>query len=186
MDKWSAAPAVVLLRKDVTSFGRFDSNDVVLANTSNHQISRQNHARMYLPVAAPQALSPTSPPAAEAGNAAAVPTEPEIEDGGSRNGIFVNGIKVARVKLCNGDTVTFGGGDEMAVGERLKAPRVQQGLTLTYTFKSRGRGHTLHTLLVAMEGEEGRPIGLVRVQQNHTMADLRSIIAAELDNPPAG
>ena len=37
-----------------------------------------------------------------------------------------------------------------------------------------------------MEGEEGRPIGLVRVQQNHTMADLRSIIAAELDNPPTG
>jgi hypothetical protein len=169
----------VRIRNDITTFGRFESNDVVLSNTVNHQISREGHARIYLP-------SFTSAEPA-AGGGAMHPIGPndqaEIEDGQSRNGIFVNNVKVERAALRNGDTVTFGGGDEMACGQQLPK-ELQAGLTLTYIFRMRGLGHRLHILYVAMEGNESSPIGLVRLQGRHTMADLRQIISQELDNPP--
>ena len=176
IEKWSSAPAVVQIRNDITTFGRFESNDVVLSNTVNHQISREGHARIYLP-------SFTLAKPAPGGGAVTPITGPEIEDGQSRNGIFVNNAKVERAVLRNGDTVTFGGGDDMACGEQLPK-ELQAGLTLTYTFRMRGLGHQLHILYVAIEGEESSPIGLVRLQGRHTMADLREIISQELDNPP--
>lgn len=174
LDKWLSAPGCVQLRNDVTTFGRLKAtNDVVLANTSHHQISREGHARIYLPL-------PGVPEPSDA--------EPEIEDGQSRNGIFVNGIKVQRAALRSGDTVTFGGGEGVVCGAQLPLHcQRTPGLTLSYNFYTRhGTGRQLQVLYVAIEGSESRPIGMVRIQRRHTIADLRQIISFELDNPMPG
>ena len=182
LQKWLSAPTVVHLRNDVTTFGRLQAtNDVVIANTSHHQISRDGHARIYLPL--PELYRPTTVEDKATGE-----PEAEIEDGQSRNGIFVNNIKVQRAALRSGDAVTFGGGDGLACGAQLPVHCQQTpGLTLSYTFHTRsGTGRQLHVLYVALEGNESRPIGMVRVQRRHNIADLRQIIALELDDPQPG
>lgn len=182
LQKWLSAPTVVHLRNDVTTFGRLQAtNDVVIANTSHHQISREGHARIYLPL--PELSRPTGFEDKAKGD-----PEAEIEDGQSRNGVFVNYIKVQRAALRSGDAVTFGGGDGLACGAQLPVHCQQTpGLTLSYTFHTRsGTGRQLHVLYVALEGSESRPIGMVRVQRRHNIADLRQIIAHELDDPQPG
>jgi pSer/pThr/pTyr-binding forkhead associated (FHA) protein len=187
LTKWAVAPTVVPLRKDVSVVGREVGNDIVLTQLGANQISRQRHATIFLPPVGAGAIGtvcvPQSISCASAGAAAPIAT-PCIEDCTSRNGIFVNKRKVSRSPLRSGDVITFGGGGNLPAGAELPRQRVES--TLSYVYRDRGHGHQIYVLNISLEGAENRPIGFVRIQPTLMLADLRSMILDELDEPPPG
>ncbi|CAN5714640.1 hypothetical protein BH11PSE13_BH11PSE13_10940 [soil metagenome] len=78
----SGATKQLALRVPMTMMGRAQTNDIVL---DNERASRF-HAALIT-------------------NGTAV----TIEDLGSRNGLFLNGVRIASAQLANGDTIVLGG-----------------------------------------------------------------------------
>ncbi|MDB5829143.1 MAG: hypothetical protein JWQ73_3363 [Variovorax sp.] len=78
----SGATRQLALRVPMTMIGRAETNDIVLDNVRASRF----HAALVT-------------------HGAAV----TIEDLSSRNGLFVNGVRIANAQLANGDTIVLGG-----------------------------------------------------------------------------